>query len=76
MNYESDAVIDAARRYVQSIERTEATGMERHDEKRQLAHDDLMHALLALNPDLNPTDFDDRQAAAALAYKIVRWYGR
>ncbi|OQZ00393.1 MAG: hypothetical protein B6D41_00115 [Chloroflexi bacterium UTCFX4] len=76
MNYDSPEVIDAARRYVAAIERTEETGKARHDEKRQLAHDDLMHALLQLNPEMNPNDFDDRQAAAELAYKIVRWYGR
>ena len=76
MRYDTEQVIEAARRSVQSIERIEETGLERHDEKRQLAHNDLMHALLELNPDLNPNDFDDRQAATELAYKIVRWYGR
>lgn len=76
MNYDNPTVLDAARRYVQAVERTEETGKQRHDEKRQLAHDDLMLALLELNPGMNPNDFDDRQNAAELAYKIVRWLGR
>lgn len=76
MNYDNPKVLDAARRYVQAVERTEETGAARHDEKRQLAHDDLMYALSELNPGMNPNDFDDRQDAAALAYKIVRWLGR
>lgn len=71
-----DYLIDYAREYVKAIERCESTGKKVHDEKRQLAHDDFMHALKRAGHDINPYSYDDRGNATNLAYKIVRWLGR
>jgi|GEM_PF-6824709 hypothetical protein len=51
----SDEIIETARIYVAAVKRCEATGKGWHDEKRQLAHDDLMYALKRRNPELNRT---------------------
>lgn len=72
----SDEIIEAARVYVAAVERCEATGKSWHDEKRQLAHDELMYALVRTNPAVDPNDFDDRQQVNELAFRIVRWHGR
>lgn len=72
----NDEIIEAARVYVAAVERCEATGKGWHDEKRQLAHDELMYALMRKNPEINPNDYDTRQQTNELAFKIVRWHGR
>lgn len=71
----SDEIIEAARVYVAAVKRCEQTGKGWHDEKRQLAHDDLMYALKRRNPEINPNDFETRQEANELAFQIVRWHG-
>jgi hypothetical protein len=71
----SEEIIQAARAYVATVKRCEATGKGWHDEKRQLAHDELMYALKRRNPEINPNDFDDRAQANELAFQIVRWHG-
>jgi hypothetical protein len=72
----NDEIIEAARVYVSAVERCKVTGKGWHDEKRQLAHDELMYALMRKNPEINPNDFDARQKANELAFRIVRWHGR
>lgn len=72
----NDEIIKAARVYVAAVERSKAAGKGWHDEERQLAHDELMYALLRSNPEVSPNDYDARQQAKELAFRIVRWHGR
>jgi hypothetical protein len=70
------AIIEMARRYVAAAARCKAIGKGGRDEKRQLAHDALMYALMRRHSEINPNDYAARQQANELAFKIVRWHGR
>lgn len=73
-NY-TDETISLVREYVRAVRRCEQTGTAWHDEKRQLAHDDLMENIARLNRGVNTADTQDRSEVTDWAMKSIRWFG-